>query len=467
MDYFPVFMNLRDQDVLVVGGGAVAERKIRLLLKAGANVGLVARELSDNLRKWRDDGVVRHIAVNYDSTQLKGQRLAYAATDDRGLNRQVFQDAEASGVPVNVVDDADHCRFISPAVVDRSPVQVAIVTGGASPVLTRLIRGRIERLLPTGLGRVALALKATRAEAKARLTVDARRYFFESLLSWDWLQRWSTHGVSKIKAEVRNKLKRAGAGKPGGMVYLVGAGPGSPDLLTLRAVDVLGSADVILHDRLVSDAVLDMARRDADRIYVGKEAGVHHRSQEEIHRIMLAEAAKGRTVVRLKGGDAFIFGRGGEEMQVLRNAGVPYEVVPGVTAATGCAAFAGIPLTHREHAQSVTFVTGHLANGNQPVEWKQIAGKGKTVVVYMGVKQGRSIRAGLLHAGVAPELPVALIEDGSCPSQRVMNGTVDTIPTLVAGARRGRPGLLVIGEVAALASTLGWFRQNQVIRHVA
>jgi uroporphyrin-III C-methyltransferase/precorrin-2 dehydrogenase/sirohydrochlorin ferrochelatase len=471
VDYFPVFMDLRGQEVLVVGGGTVAERKIRLLLKARAKVGVVAVSLSENVRIWKDSGQIQHRSSNYDSTQLAGQRLVFAATNDKVLNRQVFHDAEAKGVPVNVVDDTDYCRFISPAVVDRSPVQVAISTGGASPVLARLLRVQIERLLPQGLGRVTAALRDMREEAKRRLPLEARRRFWESLLDWNRLQRWSANTGTAVRGQVRLALEQGKGQARQGMVYLVGAGPGNPDLLTLRAQDVLSSADVILHDRLVSEDILDLARRDADRIYVGKEAGNHHRQQDEIHRIMLAEAARGRTVVRLKGGDAFVFGRGGEELEVLRKAGVPYEVVPGVTAAMGCAAYAGIPLTHRDHAQSLTFITGHQApgkarNGPGP-DWRHIAGDGRTVVVYMGIGQAISIRQGLLDVGISPELPVALIEDGSRDSQRVLHGTVNGLADLAVRARKGRPGLLVIGQVASLGGTLGWFQRLHTIKNAA
>lgn len=471
MDHFPVFMNLKAQAVLVVGGGTVAERKIRLLLKAGADVHVAAQRLSENVRGWLDTGRLARVTAEYDPEMLSGKRLVFAATDDRDLNRRVFHDAEARGVPANVVDDAAHCRFISPAVVDRSPVQVAISTGGASPVLARLIRGRIERMLPSGLGRVAETLRSLRAEAARRLPIDARRRYWESLLSWDRVRLWSSRPVPVIRREARDALRRGDPVRSVGSVCLVGAGPGNPNMLTLRALQVLGSADVILHDRLVSGEILDLARRDADRIYVGKAAGNHHRRQAEIHRIMIEEAGKGRTVVRLKGGDPFVFGRGGEELEALRAAGVPYEVVPGVTAAAGCAAYSGIPLTHRDHAQSVTFVTGHLADGDTEggngVDWRNVAGEGRTAVVYMGVRQASAIRKSLLAAGIRPDLPVALVEDGSQATQRVLHGTVADLAALAVQVRKGRPGLLIIGQVASLGSTLGWFQANSTIKNAA
>jgi len=461
MQYFPVFMDLQGQDVLVVGGGVVAERKVRALITAGAVVHLAAKRLSDHLQGLVDRKIIPIAQIQYQEAQLEGKKLVFAATDDTELNHRVFRDAEQRNLPVNVVDDKAHCRFISPAVVDRSPVLIAISTGGSSPVLARRLRRWIERLLPQGLGKVAQAASELRSEVKNRLSPAEGRRFWEYRLSDANLLRWSGQKSASIRREIRSSLNHPKLTGSQGMVYLVGAGPGNPDLLTLRALDVLGRADVILHDRLVSDEILDLARRDADRIYVGKQAGNHHCQQDEIHRIMLGQAAMGRTVVRLKGGDAFIFGRGGEELEVLREAGVPYEVVPGITAATGSAAFAGIPLTHRSHAQSVTFITGHQATDNagksKAIDWKGIAGEGKTVVVYMGVKQAEVIRKGLLSAGINAHLPAALIENGSRHDQRVIDGTVSTIPAMAQQTRKGSPGLLIIGQVAALAGELGWF----------
>ena len=460
MRYFPMFMDLQGQDVLVVGGGAVAERKIRALLSAGALVDVAAKTVSARVQAWAKGHDIRSITDRYDAAQLAGKKLVFAATDDPDLNHRVFRDAERLGVAANVVDDTAHCRFISPAVVDRSPVLVAISTGGSSPVLARRVRRWIEQLLPRGLGKVARAAAALRGEVKKQLPAGHARRFWEARLTDADLQRWSGKTPAAILGELKSLLHHTGPQVPRGMVYLVGAGPGNPDLLTLRALDVLGRADVVLHDRLVSDEVLELARRDADRIYVGKQAGKHYCRQEEIHRIMLEQAARGRTVVRLKGGDAFVFGRGGEELEALRNAGVPYEVVPGITAATGCAAYAGIPLTHRRHAQSLTFVTGHMAAdaAGRPafIDWGGIAGEGKTVVVYMGVKQAENIRRGLLDAGISAELPVALVENGSRDDQRVIEGTVASLPELARRAGRGHPGLLIIGQVAALAGFLGW-----------
>jgi uroporphyrin-III C-methyltransferase/precorrin-2 dehydrogenase/sirohydrochlorin ferrochelatase len=479
MDFFPVFINLRGQAVVLAGAGAVAERKARLLLQAGAQVRVVARELNTQFRTWVEAGQIEHCGLEYAREQLQGARLVFAATSDPELNRRIYQDAEQAGLLANVVDDPAHCRFISPAVIDRSPVQVAISTGGSSPVLARVIRGWIERLLPLGLGRVASGAGAMRQAVKTALPQSLRRGFWEQVLQEKSIRSWSLQDGEQIQRQMQSALDErssqsldvnaTGPAGRSGKVFLVGGGPGRADLLTLRALHVLGQADVILHDQLVSEEVLDLARRDADRIDVGKRAGDHHRSQQQIHEIMVAEARKGRTVVRLKGGDPFIFGRGGEELEYLRDHGIAFEVVPGISAALGCAAYSGIPLTHRDHAAALTFVTGHGAStdssegGHTTRDWRAIAGPGKTAVVYMGLKQAARIRSELLQSGISSELPVALVANGSRDQQRVVLGTVDELAQLAAAVEPGAPTLLIIGQVAALGSTLSWFQQQPAL----
>ncbi len=475
MNYFPIFMDLRGQPVLLVGAGSVAERKARTLLKAGAELRVVARALNPAFGEWRDEGRVTWIGQEWRDAALEDVRLVIAATPDRALNRQVHAAAEALRLPVNVVDDTALCRFITPAIIDRAPVQVAIATGGTSPVLARRIRGWIERLLPLGLGRVAEAAGRMRERVKQRVAAEDRRAFWEDILSETAVRRLSLRSAEEIERHINDRLEEGSgrAGKSGpGRVTLVGAGPGRADLLTLRALHVLSEADVILHDRLVSEDVLDLARRDADRIDVGKRAGGRSHSQDSINERLLEEALKGRHVVRLKGGDPFIFGRGGEELTFLREHGIPYEVVPGVTAAAGCAAYAGIPLTHRDLAQSLTFVTGHHADGRPEAgapetDWGGIAGPGRTAVVYMGVRQADAIRRRLLEAGVDGGLPVALVTSGTLERQRILHGTVADLPQLAARSPRGEPGLLVIGQVASLGSTLGWFQSTVALQTAA
>lgn len=469
MDFFPVFLNLREQTVLLVGAGTVAERKARMLLQASARVKVVARTLNSQFLTWQTEGKIEHLGQEYQTQNLQGVRLVFAASSDRALNARVFADAERVGILVNVVDDPAHCRFLSPAVIDRSPVQVAISTGGSSPLLARVIRGWIERLLPLGLGRVAAVAGTMRTVVKQRLPLRQRRGFWEKLLQEKQLRSWSLQDEEQIRRQIQGALDLAAEANTGaGKVFLVGAGPGRADLLTLRALHVLGQADVVLHDRLVSNEVLDLARRDADRIDVGKRAGNHHRSQEEIHALMLREAGQGRTVVRLKGGDPFVFGRGGEELEFLQQHAIAYEVVPGISAAMACGAYSGIPLTHRGHAAALTFVTGHAASSFDPaVQWHAIAGAGRTAVVYMGLKQAGRIRAELLQAGIAGELPVALVANGTRDNQQVLHGTVQELQQLASRIETGAPTLLIIGQVAALGSTLNWFKNHPALLEAA
>jgi len=483
MDFFPIFLNLRDQTVLVIGAGSVAERKARLLLQASAKVRVVAIELNPQFILWQQQGLIQHLGRDYDASLLQGARLVFAASNDRDLNAQVYFDAEKAGIWANVVDEPAQCRFISPAIIDRSPVQIAISTGGSSPVLARVIRGWIERLLPLGLGRVAAVAGNLRAVVKQALPQGQRRGFWEGLLQEKQLRSWSLQDEGQIRNQMESILATAKSkttGSPAnqklqGKVFLVGAGPGRADLLTLRALHVLGQADVILHDQLVTEEVLDLARRDADRIDVGKRAGDHHRSQQEIHELMVQQASLGRTVVRLKGGDPFVFGRGGEELEYLREQAVAYEVVPGISAALACAAYSGIPLTHRDHASVLSFVTGHVSAaavtpadaGRAAFDWQSITGGGRTAVVYMGLKQADRIRMELLRAGISPELPVALIANGSREQQQVLHGTVTELGRLAAGIEPGVPTLLIIGQVAALGSTLSWFNHHLSLRAAA
>ncbi len=464
MQYFPVFMDLRGETVAVIGGGAVAERKIRLLLKAGARVRLVARELNDTVTTWSNDGQVHWAARDYTGGELDGARLVFAASDDDALNRRVHADAEARRIPVNVVDDREHCRFITPAIVDRDPVTVAISSGGQSPVLARRVRSWIERLLPAGLGAVARAAGNLRTKA-ARLPLEQRRQFWDRMLNRQGVDALTRLPEDEIESRLGHELAaevaletahNAGAPRPG-RVILVGAGPGRADLLTIRAQQALGQADVILHDRLVPADILEVARRDAEFIDVGKRSGNHHETQAGIHDLMVEHARRGRVVVRLKGGDPFVFGRGGEELEHLRAHDIEYEVVPGVTAATACAAFAGIPLTHRDHSQALTLITGHTQLDGKDPAWAELAGEGRTLAIYMGVKQAPVLRDKLLKAGLAPDLPVALVADGARDTQQVFHGSIRHLPALAARAPSGAPGLFIIGRVARLGETLAWF----------
>jgi len=470
MRYFPLFADLRGRRVLVVGGGEVAERKVRLLLEAGADVQVVSPELSPWLAA-REGESVTWAATQFDASQLAGAALVVAATNDAAVNALVSEAARAANVFANVVDDAERSSVIVPAIVDRSPLVIAISSGGVAPVLARLVRERIEVLVDGSFGALAAMLERWRSRIKATLPdVSVRRRFYESLVRGEVAR--SVRDGREADAERSLERLLAVRSQPfAGSVTLVGAGPGDPGLLTLNALRALQQADVILHDRLVSDEVLALARRDATRICVGKEAGGHSTSQQRIHEIMLEHARLGRHVVRLKGGDPFIFGRGGEELEFLAAHGVAFDVVPGITAAIACGAYAGVPLTHRDHAQSVRFVTAHFGDSLDALDWPALARERQTLALYMGVSAMRTIGSQLTAHGRAASTPVAVVENGSRQDQRVTLARLDELGDLAARGDVRSPALLVVGEVAALAARLHWFgaapRRWEALRKVA
>jgi uroporphyrin-III C-methyltransferase/precorrin-2 dehydrogenase/sirohydrochlorin ferrochelatase len=454
MRYFPLFADLQGRRVLVVGGGAVAERKVRLLLEAGASVTLVAPVATDWLRSTA--GVEFHAEV-FDPRHFDGVVLAIAATDDAQVNAAVAAAGRDLNVLVNVVDVSHLSSFIVPAIVDRSPLVIAISTGGVAPVLARLVRERLETLIDGSYGQLAGLLERWRGRIKARLPeVTPRRRFYEAVVRGNVADLVRSQDVAAAEIELARTLQ-AGEAPRRGSVVLVGAGPGDAGLLTLHALRALQEADVILHDRLVSDDVLNLARRDADRICVGKMARGHSVSQGRIHELLLEQAQLGRRVVRLKGGDPFIFGRGGEELEFLRAHGIPFEVVPGITAAAACGAYAGIPLTHREHAQSVRFVTAHCGESLDTLDWPALAQERHTVALYMGVAGLDRIAERLVAHGRAVSTPVAIVENGSRPGQRVILANLAELGEAGRAAAVASPALVIVGEVAALAGDLHWF----------
>ena len=458
MRYFPVFFDLRGQPVLVVGGGEVALRKVTLLERAAADIRLVAPQLTADLAQRASEGKIEAAVREFLPEDLDGVRLVIVATSRRALNRWIASLCEARGLPVNVVDDRDASRFIMPAIIDRDPVLLAVSTGGSSPVLARRLRERLEAALPTRLGALASWLRELRGASQRRLhgTPERRRYF-ETVVDGAAARRFLA-GDERGARRIANELLAVsgGARRPAGEVVLVGAGPGDPELLTLKALRALQNADVILYDRLVPEAILDMARRDAARICVGKVSGGPSTDQSTINEMLIEHARQGRRVVRLKGGDPFIFGRGGEEIEALARARVDFSVIPGITAAAGCAAYAGIPLTHRDHAHSVTFVTGHADADHEP-DWRALGARGATAVFYMGLARLEQITAKLIEHGAPPDRPAALIAHGTTAAQRVITATIGSLGNAVRAVEPGGPALLVVGEVAALHRTLAWF----------
>lgn len=462
MQFLPLFHKLQGRLVLVIGGGEVALRKARLLSDAGAVLRVVAPEIRGELQELAGPGGI--FLRGYASSDLQGVALVIAATDDVPLNAQISAEAQALGIPVNVVDAPALCSVIFPAIVDRSPLIVAVSSGGDAPVLARLIRAKIETWIPATYGQLANLGKRFRERVKQLFPdVQQRRVFWE-----DVFQGQIAESVFAGKPEEGERLleeRLAGAAPRAlGEVYLVGAGPGDPDLLTFRALRLMQQADVVLYDRLVAPAIIELCRRDAERIYVGKRRSDHAVPQEQINQLLIDLARQGKRVLRLKGGDPFIFGRGGEEIEQLAAEDIPFQVVPGITAASGCAAYAGIPLTHRDHAQSVRFVTGHLKDGSSNLPWQDLVAPGQTLVFYMGLVGLPGICEQLIAHGRSGTTPAALVQQGTTQNQRVFTGTLETLPQLVAEHDVHAPTLVIVGEVVTLRDKLAWFEgaQNRI-----
>lgn len=456
---FPLFADLSDRLVLVVGGGAVALRKVAALRLAGARVQVGAPQLHPQLQALADAGELIHLTGEFDEGWFDGAWLAVAATDDAAVNRRVAAAGESRRVFVNVVDDAELSSYQVPSIVERGPLQIAISSRGAAPMLARHLREQMETQFDASLGALAQLLADHRERIRARLPqLASRRRWFERLLAGPvpvLLRQQQPLAAERELLAALSPTERQDTFA--GSVALVGAGPGDPGLLTLRALRLLNQADVIVHDRLVSADVLALARRDAEFIEAGKEAGHHHVTQDGIHALLLEHARAGRRVVRLKGGDPFVFGRGGEELEFLRGHGIRYEVVPGITAALACAAYAGIPLTHRAHAQSLRLLTAHCSDSKDRHDWPALAAERQTLAVYMGVAGLARLQAQMLAHGRSPRTPFALIENGSRPEQRVVTGTLSELAERARQHAVASPALLILGDVAALANTLHWF----------
>ena len=456
MDIFPISLKLQQQPCLIVGGGRIAYRKALLLQKAGAVISVISPEIEAELLNIVEQTQGQYLKISFDTTlQLRAYRLVIAATDDAKTNQQVFEVCEAENVLVNSVDDPPHCRFMVPAIVDRSPLVVSIATNGASPVLARQIRTQLEAAVPQGMGKLAEFSGKWRSRVKAKITnPDERRIFWEDLYASPLKEQVFNDHIAEADQLIEQALIEWQ--KPKGEVYLVGAGPGDPELLTLKALRLMQQADVVIYDRLVSQPIMDLCRRDAEKIYVGKARSNHAVPQEGINALLVKYAHEGKRVCRLKGGDPFIFGRGGEEIQELFEAGVAFQVVPGITAASGCSAYAGIPLTHRDYAQSVRFLTGHLKEGSPELPWHELVYENQTLVLYMGLVGLEKICEKLIAHGQRPNMPVALISKGTTPEQKVVVGTLADIASKVTEHQIHAPTLTIIGEVVRLREQLQW-----------
>ncbi len=463
MDFLPIFVNIKEQPCLVVGGGAVAARKVALLRKAGGQVTVVSPKLAAELSEMAEKGDIRYLAREFEDDDIKEPVLVIAATDQRDVNEKISNLAQARGIPVNVVDESELGNFIMPSIVDRSPVQIAISTGGASPVLARMIRTKLEGCIPAAYGRLAALVDGFRQKVKDKFSnVEERRIFWESVLEGPVAERVFAGRDDEAREELE-KAVTEGQAKADyqGEVYLVGAGPGDPDLLTFRALRLMQAADVVVYDRLVSPAIRDLVRRDAEMIYVGKERDKHTMQQENINELLVRLAKEGKRVLRLKGGDPFIFGRGGEEIELLAQEGIHFQVVPGITAAAGCASYSGIPLTHRDYSQACVFVTGHLKDGTIDLNWPALAQPNQTVVFYMGLHGAPTLCKEMMAHGLPGSTPVALVQKGTTPEQKTIVATLDTLEETVKNHEFKPPTLIIVGEVVKMREKLKWFNPDE------
>lgn len=466
MDFLPLFHNLKCRRVIVIGGGEIALRKVRLVAEADAFITIVAKEYCADLIEMRDTNAKKGIhnleliTAPYEQKYIENNPdavLVIAATNDPELNREVSKHAQQAHMLSNVVDDPGYSTVIFPSIVDRSPIQIAISSGGDAPVLVRLIRTQLESLFPAGMSKLAALAGSFREKVKAKFSNGAdRKAFWEEVFGGPIAEQAYSNNLEEAERLLKDKLDTTEEFKTG-EVYLIGGGPGDPDLLTFKAIRLMQQADIVLYDRLVSKPVLNLVRRDATRIYVGKTAGDHPITQENINQKMVDYALEGNRVVRLKGGDPFIFGRGGEELETLAEQGIPFQVVPGITAASGCASYAGIPLTHRDHAQSVRFVAGHHRSGKLELNWQELVQPNQTLVFYMGLNGLEAICEKLQAHGLDTETPIALIEKGTSDRQRVFTGNLDTLPNIVRQAEAKAPTLIIVGTVVSLHQKLDWF----------
>ncbi|URJ31922.1 siroheme synthase CysG [Blochmannia endosymbiont of Camponotus modoc] len=462
MEYLPIFIDLKNRPVLVVGGGTVAARKIQMLQRAGATITIVAPALCTELKKFLITQNISWISKNFQPIMLDKVILVIVATNDSKLNTLIYQNAEKHNILINTVDDKNKCSFIFPAIVDRNPILIGISSCGKAPILVRILREKLELLLPQSLGFVAKLAGAWRNQVKQHI-IDTvlRRQFWEKIFYNGHVATLIERGRPKEANKVFNyALNNSGNNKNNkkGHVTLVGAGPGDIGLLTIRGLQVIQQADIILYDYLINSDILDLARRDADKICVGKRVGNRLISQKKLNQFIIQLAQQGNKVVRLKGGDPFIFGRGGEELQAISAAGISFQVVPGITAGIGVAAYSGIPLTHRKYAHSVIFITGHNTSGNNQFNWNSLSNNQQTLVIYMGKINAISIRNNLIIHGRDMHTPVAVISRGTYQDQKILIGTLIELEKLAQMA--DYPALLVIGDVVSLHSKINWFGQK-------
>src|ERR1700728_1694197 len=460
MRHLPIFLELGGKAAIVIGGGAVAARRAEHLIRAGARVTTFATALTDDFRELLDAPNFRHTARDAKPEDFEGSAVCFVALDDERLSAEAWAAAKAAGAWVNVADRPQFCDFIMPAIIDRDPLVIAISTGGASPILGRMLKARLESLIPAAYGGLADLMGGFRdAVGKAIASPIQRRRFWETVLEGPIAERALAGDESAASVALTRVIERAAAENaeaPRGEVYLVGAGPGDPDLLTFRALRLMQKADVVLYDRLTDEGVMNLVRREGAGIYVGQQHEGHELPQGEISALLVKLARQGKRVLRLKGGDPFMFGRGGEEIEALAAEGIPFQVCPGITAAIGAAAYAGIPLTHRDHAQACVFVTGHGKDGKIDLDWTALLQPRQTVAIYMGLRNVEALTREFVARGADTDLPAAIIDNATRPNQQVVVGTLGTLAAKARAAELSGPSIIIVGTVVTLRETLDW-----------
>jgi len=460
--HLPVFLNIKDQPVLVVGGSEMAARKVEIIQKAHACITIVAIDLCPALSVMVEDGLINHKPRSFNDGDLEGNVLVFIASQDEDLNRRVSSLAQDAVIPVNVIDRLELCTFIMPAIIDRSPIVIGITSGGDAPIIARALKERLETLIPAGLGRLAKFAGSCRDRVKEAIPEGPLRLrFWEGFMDGpiaEYIFAGNEKAAGSLFEENLILAKKGKEAAAHGEVYLVGSGPGDPDLLTFRALRLMQKADVVLHDRLVTDEIMELVRRDAELVFVGKRRGDHTMPQDEISQLMIKLAKEGKRVLRLKSGDPFVFGRGGEEMDALSSEGVHFQVVPGVTAANGCASYAGIPLTHRDHAQSCIFVTGHAKDDQLDLDWPALVRPKQTLVVYMGLDSLAMLTEKLISHGADPKTPTAVVDNGTRPQQKVITAPLEDIARQAVEEKLPGPSIVIVGSVVTLRERLSWFK---------
>lgn len=469
LDIFPISLKLQQQRCLIVGGGQIAYRKAQLLVRAGAILDVISPKINAELAQLIEQNNGHHYQQKFaDFLQqypnLRHYRLVITATDNAQTNQKVFETCEQQNILVNSVDDVPHCRFMIPAIIDRSPLVISVASNGTSPVLSRQIRTQLEISIPQEMGLLADFSGQWRQQVKQKIeNPEQRRIFWENIYASPVREMVFNRQIEQANHAMQQALDDWTI--PQGEVYLVGAGPGDAELLTLKALRLMQQADVIIYDRLVSQPILDLCRRDAQKIYVGKARCQHTVPQQDINQLLVDYAQQGKRVCRLKGGDPFIFGRGGEEIQHLMQYHIPFQIVPGITAASGCSAYAGIPLTHRDYAQSVRFLTGHLKEGSPELPWQELIYENQTLVLYMGLVGLEQICQKLIAHGQRADMPIALISKGTTPEQKIVIGTLADIADKVTQQQIKAPTLIIIGEVVKLHQQLNWQHSHDTTTH--